>query len=53
MAVRIDLTLDCGNATRLAAFWKLALGYQDEPPTGTVRHQAGVAAAGRPPGQRR
>ena len=32
MAVRIDLTLDCANATRLAAFWKLALGYQDEPP---------------------
>jgi hypothetical protein len=32
MAVRIDLTLDCANATRLAAFWKLALGYEDEPP---------------------
>ena len=32
MAVRFDLTLDCANATRLAAFWKLALGYQDEPP---------------------
>ena len=31
-AVRIDLTLDCANATRLAEFWKLALGYQDEPP---------------------
>ena len=32
MAVRIDLTLDCANATRLADFWKLALGYHDEPP---------------------
>jgi hypothetical protein len=32
MAVRIDLTLDCANAARLADFWKLALGYQDEPP---------------------
>jgi hypothetical protein len=32
MAVGIDLTLDCANATRLADFWKLALGYQDEPP---------------------
>jgi Glyoxalase-like domain len=32
MAVRIDLTLDCANATTLAAFWKLALGYEDEPP---------------------
>jgi Glyoxalase-like domain len=30
-AVRIDLTLNCANATRLAEFWKLALGYQDEP----------------------
>jgi Glyoxalase-like domain len=31
MAVRTDLTLDCANPTRLAAFWKLALGYEDEP----------------------
>ena len=32
MAVRIDLTLDCANAARLADFWKLALGYQVDPP---------------------
>jgi hypothetical protein len=32
MAYRIDLTLDCANPTRLAEFWKLALGYEDEPP---------------------
>ncbi|HEX8005046.1 MAG TPA: VOC family protein [Trebonia sp.] len=32
MAARIDLTLDCANPIRLAAFWKLALGYEDEPP---------------------
>ena len=32
MAARIDLTLDCVNPARLAAFWKLALGYEDEPP---------------------
>jgi hypothetical protein len=32
MATRIDLTLDCANPARLAAFWKLALGYEDEPP---------------------
>lgn len=32
MAVRIDLTLDCANPTSLAEFWKLALGYEDEPP---------------------
>ncbi len=31
MAFRIDLTLDCANPTRLAEFWKLALGYEDEP----------------------
>lgn len=32
MAPRIDLTLDCQNARALAEFWKLALGYVDEPP---------------------
>lgn len=31
-AVRIDLTLDCGDAQLLAAFWKSALGYVDLPP---------------------
>ncbi len=32
MAFKIDLTLDCANPARLAEFWKLALGYEDEPP---------------------
>ncbi|THV33447.1 VOC family protein [Glycomyces buryatensis] len=32
MAATIDLTLDCADAQRLAAFWKTALGYIDEPP---------------------
>jgi hypothetical protein len=32
MAFRIDLTLDCASPTKLAEFWKLALGYEDEPP---------------------
>ncbi|QEU89757.1 VOC family protein [Streptomyces kanamyceticus] len=32
MATRIDLTLDCADARLLAAFWKTALGYVDEPP---------------------
>jgi catechol 2,3-dioxygenase-like lactoylglutathione lyase family enzyme len=32
MAFSIDLTLDCANAPLLAEFWKLALGYEDEPP---------------------
>ncbi|QYA95929.1 VOC family protein [Streptomyces anulatus] len=31
-AVRIDLTLDCGDAQLLPAFWKSALGYVDLPP---------------------
>ncbi|MGW2931127.1 VOC family protein [Streptomyces sp. NPDC001156] len=32
MAARITLTLDCADAQLLAAFWKTALGYIDEPP---------------------
>ncbi|MDN3022434.1 VOC family protein [Streptomyces sp. S.PB5] len=32
MAARIDLTLDCADAQLVAAFWKTALGYIDEPP---------------------
>jgi hypothetical protein len=32
MVTRIGLTFDCANPTRLAAFWKLALGYVDQPP---------------------
>jgi Glyoxalase-like domain len=32
MAVHIDLTFDCVDGERLGEFWKLALGYEDEPP---------------------
>ncbi|MCG8920361.1 VOC family protein [Actinokineospora sp. PR83] len=32
MAIRIDLTLDCAHPTPLAAFYKAAFGYEDEPP---------------------
>jgi hypothetical protein len=32
LAQRIDLTLDCADARVVAPFWKLALGYVDEPP---------------------
>ena len=32
MALRVDLTFDCVAAEPLARFWKLALGYVDEPP---------------------
>ncbi|MGW7096172.1 VOC family protein [Streptomyces sp. NPDC054874] len=34
-AARIDLTLDCTDAQLLAAFWKSALGYVDQPPPPT------------------
>jgi glyoxalase superfamily protein len=44
MAFRIDLTLDCANPTRLAEFWKLALGYADEPaPAPFATRQAWLA----------
>ena len=32
MATRFDLTFDCVDGARLGEFWKLALGYEDEPP---------------------
>ena len=32
MAVTWTLTFDCAQPARLAAFWKLALGYADAPP---------------------
>lgn len=32
MSLRIDLTFDSRDAESLAAFWRLALGYEDEPP---------------------
>jgi hypothetical protein len=32
MAIHFDLTIDCVDGERLGRFWKLALGYEDEPP---------------------
>lgn len=32
MLTRVDLTLDCANPKALAAFWRTAAGYVDEPP---------------------
>jgi Glyoxalase-like domain len=32
MANQIGLTFDCADPTKLAEFWKLALGYEDQPP---------------------
>ena len=49
MALRVDLTLDCAHAETLAAFWKLALGYQDEPPPAPfATREEWVASFGEP-----
>jgi hypothetical protein len=32
MVTRVDLTMDCADPNTLAEFWKLAVGYVDEPP---------------------
>jgi Glyoxalase-like domain len=45
----IDLTMDCANAKRLAEFWKLALGYEDEPPPAPFRTREEWAASFGPP----
>jgi hypothetical protein len=47
----IDLTLDCANAKRLAEFWKLALGYEDEPPPPPFRTREEWAASFGPPAE--
>jgi hypothetical protein len=31
MLTKLELTLDCANATALAGFWKRAVGYVDAP----------------------
>ncbi len=51
MALRVDLTFDCARAAVLAEFWKLALGYEDEPPPAPFRTRAQwVASFGEPEG---
>jgi hypothetical protein len=37
MTATFDLTFDCADAQLLAAFWKTALGYVDEPPPAPYR----------------
>jgi hypothetical protein len=50
MARPIDLTMDCTDATVLGPFWKLALGYIDEPPPAPFATRAEwVASYGEPP----
>lgn len=32
MLTAVELTFDCADSERMAAFWKAAVGYVDEPP---------------------
>jgi catechol 2,3-dioxygenase-like lactoylglutathione lyase family enzyme len=49
MGNRWDVTMDCANAPRQAAFWKLALGYRDAPPpSGFDSTEAWLASVGVP-----
>jgi catechol 2,3-dioxygenase-like lactoylglutathione lyase family enzyme len=48
-ALRIDLTFDCADAAALAEFWKLALGYEDEPPPAPFKTREEWAASFGPP----
>lgn len=56
MLSRVDLTLDCRDAQRLAEFWKVAAGYVDEPPPSPFKTRAdwmksfGESTDGRLPG---
>ncbi|BBH70423.1 glyoxalase [Actinoplanes sp. OR16] len=45
MALRVDLTFDTMDAESLAEFWKLALGYEDEPPPAPFTTRAEWAAS--------
>jgi hypothetical protein len=49
----VDLTLDCRDAERVAAFWKVAVGYVDEPaPAPFAGRREWLAALGEPVGDR-
>jgi catechol 2,3-dioxygenase-like lactoylglutathione lyase family enzyme len=45
----LDLTMDCADAKSQADFWKLALGYEDEPPPAPFRTREEWAASFGPP----
>ena len=47
----IDLTFDCARPVELAEFWKLALGYVDEPPPAPFTNRAEWAASFLLPGE--
>lgn len=48
--MHLDLTLDCADPARLAAFWRAALGYVDAPPPPGRTRAQWFADLGLPPG---
>lgn len=50
MARDVQITLDCADPARLAAFWAEALGYRiQEPPAGFTSWEQALEALGVPP----
>jgi Glyoxalase-like domain len=53
MARDVQITFDCADPARVAAFWAEALGYQlQDPPAGFESWDQALAAMGVPPGNR-
>lgn len=53
MPTAAELTLDCADAERMPAFWKVAVGYIDEPtPSPFATRAEWLAALGEPVGDR-
>jgi len=52
MATRVQVVIDCADPSRLAAFWALALGYQEQaPPEGFASWEDALRAWGVPEDQ--
>jgi Glyoxalase-like domain len=53
MLKALDLTFDCQDADRMANFWKVAIGYVDEPPPLPFTNRADwIASFGEEVGER-
>lgn len=53
MALEVQITIDCADPARLAAFWAEALGYQlQAPPAGFATWDDALEAMGVPPERR-
>jgi hypothetical protein len=52
MATQVQVVIDCADPSRLAAFWALALGYEEQaPPEGYVTWEDALRAWGVPEDQ--